>query len=206
MTINRTFLALAALAAASAPVHAQDALPVRAEQEVRIQAPEAGLRRLTIATVMSATADTLVVQTAVPDTIRGGRVLGQHAVATAQLRRLEVLEGPRDPAGGMARGALIGAGAGVLGALYHKSFSDRASGPVECEVPRERCRSLPEHELAPYDARKSTIIVAAGVVIGTVVGALKPGRRWRSVLPGRVEPAAGPAEGGGVRVEGIVRF
>ncbi|HEX6371057.1 MAG TPA: hypothetical protein VF006_19220 [Longimicrobium sp.] len=206
--MNRILAALAALAPACAPAHAQGPIAVQPEQEVRIQAPASGLRRLTIGTVMSVSADTVVVQTAVRDTVRGGRVLGQHAVPVAHLWRLEVLSGRGDPARGMAKGALVGAGAGVLGALFHKSFSRRESRFAPCDpaLPPEQCPLVPEVRLDPYDHTRSAVIVGAGAVIGVVVGALKPGRTWRSVLPRPAEAAAGPARGGGVRVEGTIRF
>ena len=203
----RIVLTLAALLpAVFAPAAAQTALSVRPEQEVRIQAPQSGLRRLTHATVMSVSADTVVVQTAVRDTVRDARVLGQHAVPVAHLRRLEVQAGHRNRAGGVARGAAIGTGVGVLGALLHKRFSKRMFDYVECEPFAAECPFPPERRLHPYDDRKSAGIVGAGAVIGMVVGGLKPGRRWESVLPRPADAFAGPAAGGGVQVGAALRF
>jgi hypothetical protein len=203
----RILLALAAvLPAAVAPVAAQTALSVRPEQEVRIQAPESGIRRVTIATVMSVSVDTVVVQTAMRDTVRDGRVLGQYAVPVAHLRRLDVLAGRRNPAGGAARGAVIGAGAGVLGALFHKRFSNRPFEYVECDEFSTDCPFPPERQLHPYDHTKSAVIVGAGAVIGMVVGGLKPGRRWQSVLPRPADALAGPAAGGGVQIGAALKF
>lgn len=205
--MNRILLALAALALACAPAHAQSPLAVRPEQEVRIQAPESGLPGLTIATVMSVSADSIVVQTAVPDPVRGGRVLGQYAVPMTHLRRLEVLSGRGDPSRGMALGAVYGTGAGVFALLFHKQFSRRKHIVVPCEdVPPGRCPFPPEYRLEEYDDGQAAAIVAAGTVIGIVMGAAKPGRRWTSVLPRPVEAAMAPAQGGGVLLEGTVRF
>jgi hypothetical protein len=205
--MNRILLAFAALALACAPTHAQGPLAVRPEQEVRIQAPESGLPGLTIATVMSVSADSIVVQTAVPDPVRGGRVLGQYAVPVAHLRRLEVLSGRGDPKGGMARGAVIGTGAGVFVLLFHKQFSRRKENEVPCnDVPPGSCPFPPEYQLEEYADGQAAAIIGAGTVIGVVMGAIKPGRTWQSVLPRRVEAAAGPAQGGGVRLEGTIRF
>jgi hypothetical protein len=205
--MNRILLALAALSLACAPAHAQSPLAVRPEQEVRIQAPESGLPGLTIATVMSVSADSIVVQTAVADPVRGGRVLGQYAVPVAHLRRLEVLTGRGDPYGGMARGAVIGTGAGVFALLFHKQFSRRKHVEVPCDAPPDECRFFPtEYRLEEYDDTQAAAIIGAGTVIGIAMGAFKPGRRWTSVLPRPVEAAVGPAQGGGVRLEGTIRF
>ncbi|HEX2208893.1 MAG TPA: hypothetical protein VHG93_14535 [Longimicrobium sp.] len=203
--MSRILLILAALVPACVPARAQG-LSVRPEQEVRIQAPGAGLRRLTIVTVMEVKADTLVVQTAVPVRLRSGRELRQHAVPLAQVRRLDVLAGTRNRAGGMAKGAVIGAGAGVLGALFHKSFSRREIVYEECPPEDLECFFEPDRSLSPYDHTQSAVIVGAGAVLGMVVGGIKPGRSWRSALPLPVEAAVGPAQGGGVRLEGTIRF
>lgn len=205
--MNRILLALAALALASGSAQAQT-LSVQPEQQVRIQAPEAGLRRLTNATVMAVRGDTVIVQTAVRDTVRDTRVLGQYAVPFAHLRRLEVHAGTLNRAGGVARGAVAGGAAGVLGALFHKRFSNRPFEVEPCDpaTPLEECPFPAERRLLPYDHKKSAVIIGAGVGLGMVVGALKPGRAWRSVLPGPVDALAGPAPGGGVRVEGTIRF
>jgi hypothetical protein len=203
----RIILVLAALLpAVFAPAAAQTALSVRPEQEVRIQAPQSGLPRVTIATVMSVSADTVVVQTAVRDTVRDARVLGQFAVPVAHLRRLEVMSGYRNRAGGVARGAAIGAGAGVLGALLHKRFSKRMFDYVECDELNQECPFPPERQLHPYDHEKSAIIVGASTVIGMVVGGLKPGRRWESVLPRPADAFAGPAPAGGIQVGAALKF
>lgn len=205
--MNRIPLALAALALSCAPARAQTPLAVRPEQEVRIQAPASGLPGLTIATVMSASADSIVVQTAVPDPVRGGRVLGQYAVPVAHLRRLEVLSGRSDPTRGMALGALYGTGAGVFALLFHKQFSRRKQVEVPCDEPPDECPFLPtEYRLEKYPTGQAAAIVGAGTVIGIAMGAVKPGRRWTSVLPRPVEAALGPAQGGGVRLEGTIRF
>jgi hypothetical protein len=205
--MNRLLLALAALALAWAPAHAQGSLAVRPEQEVRIQAPESGLPGLTIATVMSVSADSIVVQTAVPDPVRGGRVLGQYAVPVAHLRRLEVLSGRGDSSRGMARGAVYGTGAGVFVLLFHKQFSRRKHIEVPCERSPEDCPFFPtEWRLEKYPSGQAAAIVGAGTVIGIVMGAIKPGRTWQSVLPRPVQAAVGPAQGGGVLLEGTIRF
>jgi hypothetical protein len=190
------------------PAHAQSANPVRPEQEVRIQGPRSGLGRLTHGTVMSVSGDSIVVQTAVRDTVRGGRVLGQYAVPLADVWRLEVLAGHSNRTAGMAKGGLIGAGAGVLGVMVQKRFSTRPYVDVPCDsgLPPEQCPFPPEVRLAPYDNGRAAAIVGAGALLGIVVGALKPGRAWRSVLPRAVDAEAGPAQGGGVRVEGTIRF
>jgi hypothetical protein len=205
--MNRILLALAAFVLACAPAHAQSPLAVRPEQEVRIQAPESGLPGLTIATVMSVSADSVVVQTAVPDPVRGGRVLGQYTVPVAHLRRLEVLSGRGDPSGGMARGAVYGTGAGVFVLLFHKQFSRRKHIEVPCEGSPAECMFLrPRYRLEEYDKGQAAAIIGAGTLTGIVVGAIKPGRRWTSVLPRPVEAAVGPAQGGGVLLEGTIRF
>lgn len=198
---------LALLPAAFAPASAQTAVSVRPDQEVRIQAPQSGLHRVTIATVMSVSADTVVVQTAVRDTVRDARVLRQFAVPVAHLWRLEVEAGRRNPTGGMVRGVLIGAGVGVVGALAHKRFSARPVEGVPCDemIPTE-CPFPPESRLLPYDHAKSAAIIGAGAVIGVVVGALKPGRRWQSVLPRPADAFAGPAQGGGIQVGATLPF
>jgi hypothetical protein len=204
--IRVLFVLAALLPAVVAPAAAQTALAVRPEQEVRIQAPESGLHRVTTATVMSVSADTVVVQTAVRDTVRDGRVLGQFAVPVAHLRRLEVATGRRDPARGVMRGAVIGAGAGVLGALFHKRFSNRPFVVDECDPFDENCDFPGERRLLPYDHGKSAVIVGAGVAIGMVVGGLKPGRRWESVLPRPVDAFAAAAPSGGVQVGAALKF
>jgi hypothetical protein len=205
--MNRILLALAALVPACAPAHAQSPLAVRPEQEVRIQAPESGLPGLTIATVMSVSADTVVVQTAVPDPVRGGRVLGQYAVQVTHLRRLEVLSGRGDPSRGMALGAAYGTGAGVFVLLFHKQFSRRKHIEVPCEDTPNNCLFLrPRYRLEKYPSGQAAAIVGAGTLTGIVVGAIKPGRRWTSVLPRPVEAAMAPAQGGGVLLEGTIRF
>lgn len=205
--MNRILLALAALALACAPAHAQSSIAVRPEQEVRIQAPESGLPGLTIATVMSVSADSIVVQTAVPDPVRGGSVLGQYAVPLAHLRRLEVLSGRGDSYRGMAMGAVFGTGAGVFVLLFHKQFSRRRQIAVPCnDVPPGSCPFPPEYRLEKYPGGQAAAIVGAGTLTGIVVGALKPGRRWTSVLPRPIETAVVPAQGGGVRLEGTIRY
>lgn len=205
--MNRILLALAALALACVPAHAQTPIAVRPEQEVRIQAPGSGLPGLTIATVMSVSDDSIVVQTAVPHPVRGGRVLGQYAVPVAHLRRLEVLSGRGDSYRGVGLGAVYGTGAGVFVLLFHKKFSRRKQVAVPCDAPPEDCPFLPtEYRLEKYPTGQAAAIVGAGTLTGIVVGALKPGRRWTSVLPRPVETAVLPAQGGGVRLEGTIRF
>ncbi len=206
--MKRVLFTLAAPALACVPVRAQSSLPVRPEQQVRIQAPRSGLPRLTHGRVMSVGADSIVVQTAVRDTVHGGRVLGQYAVPLADVWRLEVLAGRRSPAGGMAKGALVGTGAGMLAVMVHKRFSTRPYEDVPCDpaLPPQQCPFPPETRLVPYDNGRAAAIVGAGAVLGMVVGALEPGRTWRAVLPRAIDAEAGPARGGGVRVEGTIRF
>jgi hypothetical protein len=194
--IRTLFVLSALLLAVRAPAAAQTSVPVRPEQEVRIQAPQSGLRRLTIATVMSVSADTVVVQTAVRDTIRDSRVLRQFAVPMAHVRRLQVLSGTHDRAGGLARGAVVGTGVGVLGALFHKQFSRRDFDVIACDPFNLECPFPSERRLYPYDHGKSAVIIGTGAVLGMVVGGLKPGRRWESVLPRPADAFAAPAWAG----------
>jgi hypothetical protein len=97
-------------------------------------------------------------------------------VAHSSLKTLSVSRGRRSTASGMARGALIGLGAGA------------AAGAVVGIV-------LDSDDDYFYGQYHSTAEVAAvwaatfgfvGLVSGTVVGAIAPGERWERLLPERV--------------------
>jgi hypothetical protein len=200
--MRRTLLALAALLAAHAPAAAQGGPPVRPEQVVRVHAPAAGLRGPTIGTVLDVRADSLFIQTSVRDSILGGSVPRQRAIALRDVWRLEVEAGTRSRTRGALIGTLVGTGVGVGAAALHMKFSIRRSEYLPCEA--EPCPFPPESRLEPYPREKFVGITAAGTLLGAAAGTVFSGRRWRHVLP--VAPAAGGAPNGGMQVSGTVRF
>lgn len=197
------FFALAALlCAASAPAAAQAVQP---EQVVRVQAPAAGLRRLTIGTVLDVRRDTLIIQTAQRDTIRGGSILQQRAVPLSAVRRLEVEAGTASRTRGAVLGTLIGTASGLTAAALHMRFSIRKEEQVPCPIEENpECQfAEPEWRKLPYPREKFWAITGVGTVLGTVTGAVFSGRRWRSVP---VAPAVSAAPGGGMELSGTLRF
>lgn len=204
--MRRTVFALAALVCAlHAPAAAQQA-PVRAEQVVRVQAPAAGLRKLTIGTVVDVRGDTVTLQVARRDTIRGGSVLQQTRVPLRDVYRMEVAVGQASRTRGAVLGTAIGTGAGLAAAALHMRFSARAREDVPCTeaTPIPSCPLIPESRLEPYPREKLVGITAAGALLGTAAGAVFSGRRWRHVYP--VAPAAAAAPGGGMALGGELRF
>lgn len=204
--MRRTVLALSALVCVlHSPAFAQTSAPVRPEQVVRVQAPAAGLRRLTIGTVVDVRRDTVLVQVAEHDTLRGGEVLQQRAVALRDVYRMEVLAGRGSRTRGALLGTVIGTGAGLAAAALHMRFSARANEDLPCTEPDPAdCPLFPRTRLVEYPREKFVGITAAGTVLGTVAGAVFSGRRWRHVYP--VAPAAGSAPGGGMELGAALRF
>lgn len=206
--MHRIVFVLAALVVACAPAYAQSAVNVRPEQEVRLVAPRSGFDEFTIGTVMEVRADTLVVQVMGRDTVRDALVPAQHAIPISHLAVLEVHAGSGNRRTGVMYGALTGTGVGIAAAVFHRRFSDRDFQESCVDTPNgEECAVFPGAPYEPYENWKSAAIIGAGTVAGIAVGVLKPGRAWRNVLPAAVDAlGAAPAPGGGVRVEGRIRF
>lgn len=201
--MRRAVLALSALLCAlHTPAAAQQA-PVQPDQVVRVQAPAAGLRGLTIGTVVDVRGDSVTLQLSQRDTIRGGEVLQQRAVALRDVHRMEVAVGTASRTRGAVLGTAIGTGAGLAAAALHMRFSNRPSESVPCDyIADPLC--LPESRLLPYEREKFVGITVAGTLLGTAAGAVFSGRRWRHVYP--VAPAAGSAPGGGLELGATLRF
>lgn len=205
--MRRAVFALVALACAQhSPAAAQQDAPVRAEQVVRVHAPAAGLRRPTIGTVVDVRGDTVMLQVAQPDPIRGGSMLQQRAVPLRDVYRMEVAAGSASRARGSVLGAAIGTGAGLAATALHMRFSARRRVDVPCEdtTPIPECPLIPKTRFVEYPRERIVGITLAGTVLGTAAGAVFSGRRWRHVYP--VAPAAGSAPGGGMELGAALRF
>ncbi len=158
---------------------AQDSLPVRAGDRVRVTAPDLGIRKQA-GRFEALRADTMVV--AVADSTM--------TFPVAFVTRLEVSRGQKSRAG---QGAGIGlVGGGLLGFLIS---SGTCSGESFLIRTREAC------------IRVSTVGGAVvGTFLGLAVGAVIMTDRWQEVPLDRVRVSFGPQRDGRLGVGASVRF
>jgi hypothetical protein len=173
---------------------------VEAEQQVRIHAPDAGIERGTIGTVLDVKGDTLVLQTTGYHPQRVGMQLTQRNVPLSSIESLEVPTGTQNRLQSSIVGAVIGTGLGALAATVDRSYSLAAFDQPPCPSTAIRCREV----FPAYPGSRSVAITVTGTALGTVAGYLWPGRRWRRVNP--YAPQAAIDADGNVHLSGTVRF
>ncbi len=173
-TILVAILAFVPLVSATA----QDSLPVRAGDRVRVTAPDLGIRKQA-GRFAALRADTLVV--AVADSTM--------TLPVASMTRLEVSRGQKSRAG---QGAGIGLlGGGLLGFLISRNCTE-GTGFIDT---RRACIQI------------STVGGAVvGTLLGLAVGAVIMTDRWQEVPLDRVRVSFGPQRDGRLGVGASVRF
>lgn len=154
-------IALAAvLLLLAGPAAAQDRL--QPDERVRVVAPAAGFAQPIVGTVVGIYADTLRMRLGP----RGDAGAVQVSVPVATITRLERSAGQGSRATHGLLGAVVGTGLGaVAGQLQYRMQSHHVD------------------RLGEVSGRESlrTELTIAGAVIGTAVGVLLPGERWRRV-------------------------
>jgi hypothetical protein len=146
------------LSLAPGRVAAAQQVPVSVGQRVRVEWSEAQRRHRTAGTVLALQADSLALT----------EPAGLRTLSLARLERID-LRVPRSRPRGAAPGAGRGVGAGGGGGLA-------VAGASYAECPRhddDMC-GLAFVFLPPMGA-------AAGLVLGTIIGAASPGQRWHRI-------------------------
>jgi hypothetical protein len=114
--------------------------------------------------------------------IRGDTLVTDRGmrVADSALKTLSVHRGRRSTGMGMARGALIGLGAGAVGGAVVGVILKADEGYFYGQF----------HSTTEVAAVWAGVLGFGGLVGGTAVGAIAPGQRWERVLPARVHRQA----------------
>ena len=185
MILRRAAAAAVAALLSLTPVRtvAQEA-ELRPRQVVRVTAPGDGWTSPVKGTVVEANAESLLLD------VQGVQMQVQRVAIT----RLEVSEGKRDRLQWGAYGGALGLGLGYAAGRLHQSFSVQDSVRVHC-IPSPACPRGFWNEPPEYDAGQTVAMLAAGTVIGALVGAILPGERWRSVNLRSALAPAGPGNG-----------
>lgn len=155
-----------ALLATAAPAYGQ----LTVGQRIRVSAPKEGIYSTTMGTIVELRPDSLVVE------VRGL----QENVARSSIVRLDVSEGRRSTIGATTFGAAMGLAAGYgAGWLHHKLAVEGEDVDAYSGKARDR----------------RPLFVLGGGVLGAVVGALRPGERWK-IMPLSFVASGGPSGGG----------
>lgn len=178
----------AALAVLPSALHAQDSEPVRPNDRLRFAAPSAGFATPVVGTLVEVRGGDMHVAVGRSATDPAAMLVVVPVVAVTQLERSD---GPRNRVRTGIYGTVLGTGLGFLaGTLQHR---------------------MQTHETDQFgnktglDSHVAEITVA-GAAIGTAVGVLLPGERWRPI--GRAALAVGraPASGAGTTLGLRVSF
>lgn len=149
MRFTHTFAVAVAAALLAAPAAAQNTLPLRPEQRVRIVAPAAGLTQPTVGTVVEMRGDTALLQMAA----------SQLAVPVADIISVEWSRGT-SRLGGALLGGVIGAGLGYV------------ASNARAEVARSNNRDLSDSRRLLFAGAGA----AAGLFLGGLIGEERWGR------------------------------
>ena len=179
---SRAFSLVALLAGACAPAHVVHAPLPMAGDRIRYALADDSAT-LHVARVVGVSADTIVVERVLPGRTGGAAERVSASLATASLARLEKRVGRRGNAG---RGALIGAGVGVVGGLF--------------------CANEEPGWLTPTPAQCMIGLPLSGAATGALIGALIKSDVWMPVVrAARVPVVAGAPVASGTAVEIGVR-
>lgn len=168
--------AAVALLLAAPPACAQRQGRLQPDERVRVAAPAAGLPDPIAGTVVKVHADTLTMYLGARRDSGGVQV----SIPIAAITRLDRSAGPRSRVTHGLLGGVLGTGLGaVAGHLHYRMQSYQVTETGQEAGGRESLR---------------TELTVAGAVIGGLVGALRPGERWR-----RAPVLASFAAGAGAR-------
>lgn len=162
--------ALLLLGISSAPLAAQEQ-QLHPEQRVRIQAPEAGIARRAVGTLMAIRPDSVTVQ------FPGS----QRSIPVGAISSLEVSQGsargPRSILGGAVVGLLAGAALTWVDRSLWDEWEWRGEGVCEDGVCRTELRAVEKD----YSMRRAAALTLGGTGAGVLIGTFLPGDRWKPV-------------------------
>lgn len=162
-------------------IHGQQQGRLQPGERVRVVAPAAGVSDPIAGTVVELRRDTLTMQLG----SRTRPTAVQVSIPVTAVTRLERSAGARNRVANGVLGVVAGTGLGaVAGQLHYRMQSYQVTEVGEEREGRESLR---------------TELTVAGAVIGTVVGVLLPGERWRRV-PVLGSLTAGGSGGTGTRL------
>jgi hypothetical protein len=150
-----------ALAVLPSVLLAQESDAVRPHDRLRFAAPSAGFATPVVGTVMEVTNGELHVAVGRSPTDPAGMLV---VVPVAAVTQLERSGGPRSRVRQGIYGTVLGAGLGALAGVLQSRMQTHQTDQFD------RTSGLESHV---------TEITIAGAAIGTTVGALLPGERWR---------------------------
>ncbi|HLM68494.1 MAG TPA: hypothetical protein VK358_13240 [Longimicrobium sp.] len=162
MNVSAVVMA-AALAVLPAVLHAQDSQPIRPSDRLRFTAPSAGFATPVVGTVVEVRDGDMHVAVGRSPTDPAAMLV---AVPVAAVTQLERSEGKRSRVRQGIYGTVLGAGLGALAGVLQSRMQTHQTDQFD------RTSGLESHV---------TEITIAGAAIGTAVGVLLPGERWRPV-------------------------